>query len=94
MKIVLSEIPWWAWTMPVWLPLMSMCFVLLAGWLTHRSTGRYPSLSEWCAALNAVLRSSSAASLPPAKGDRPVAQQRRQTEPAEAASREGPSAHP
>ncbi len=46
-----AHVPWWAWTIPLWPTLVAMAFVLGAGWLQRRSTGRYPTLRDFVHAL-------------------------------------------
>jgi hypothetical protein len=69
----MTHLPWWTWTAPLWPTLLAMAFVLVAGGLAGRSTGRYPTLDEWVRAFRAVRRSGS-----PRNGSWPAAPAKQQ----------------
>jgi len=49
-------VPWWVWLIPLARTFLLAGFVLLAGLVQGRSSGRYPTLEQWCEALRAVHR--------------------------------------
>ncbi|WP_041254080.1 hypothetical protein [Frankia sp. EAN1pec] len=49
-------VPWWVWLILLARQLLVIGFVLLAGVVQGRSTGQYPTLKEWCAALHLLRR--------------------------------------
>jgi hypothetical protein len=49
-----TALPWWILLMPFARPAMTIVFVLLAGTIQGRTTGRWPTLTEWAGAMTTV----------------------------------------
>jgi hypothetical protein len=47
-------LPWWIFLLPSIRPIMVLCFVIVAGTIQGRTTGKWPTLNEWCTAVGAV----------------------------------------
>lgn len=84
-----SQLPWWVWTVPLWPTILHMGFVLAAGWLQRRSSGNYPTLRDFSAAvisLSALSRSQGPDPRPPVENSRPAASPEQQADPSESPS--------
>lgn len=42
--------PWWVWLVPLGPAVLTLSFVVLAGIIQGFTTGKWPSLTEWCQA--------------------------------------------
>jgi hypothetical protein len=72
--------PWWILLLPVIRPLIMVGFVLVAGLVQGRTTGIWPTLSEWTSAVSTVrpfarrMRTIPTKQIgsPPCEGDEPT----------------------
>jgi hypothetical protein len=51
-NIMMNAVPGWVWLVPLLRPVLTVGFVLLAGTIQGRTTGTWPTLSEWCGAVH------------------------------------------
>jgi hypothetical protein len=76
-----DAIPWWILLLPFVRPAMTIVFVLLAGAIQGRTSGRWPSLAEWASAVTSAgpqferQRSEPPTQIdpPPGQDDGPIA---------------------
>ena len=54
-----DTLPWWIFLIPSIRPMMILLFVVFAGTIQGRTTGRWPTMHEWCVAVGAARPSAA-----------------------------------
>lgn len=61
--------PWWIWLVPVIRVFITGAFIVVAGLVQGKTTGRYPTLAESCEAFRTLLFGNPWKPLPGPKDD-------------------------